>query len=316
MTVADGGVGQAQGEMSGVRMCQRSADFYVPSTHRVASEETQPRTSDTPTEEVVCAKPRNFSHDKCRHSPSSHSTSGDENGRRSPFSSHSLAAGCARDQSNTGVFPSMTGMTGIVSSRRRLCVAAFVLVSVALAGSSIPVAAQSALATSVAPATRPVLSLANPNSGDVVLHGNYVVSGMAYDPNVANGGNGIERVDLFLGPRDSGGLFLGSAVPGRDNDFQVEITIPGAMTGGREFIAYAYSTVDGAMTSVSVPVYVGEAPTATPTTSNSSTRPAELSTTQDPPAAGTSGSGASNNQPANDDGWAAFWAGQMPTGVD
>src|SRR5262245_57631042 len=63
------------------------------------------------------------------------------------------------------------------------------------------------------PRGAPVLSLDNPAPGDVLPTGDIVFSGVALDP-AATGSAGITRVDLFLGDRDAGGVFLGSAIPG------------------------------------------------------------------------------------------------------
>src|SRR5262245_746035 len=110
---------------------------------------------------------------------------------------------------------------------------------------------------------QPVLSLANPQSGDVLPSGNIIISGEAFVPDAANGG--VNRVDLFLGPRNSGGLIIGSGVPvGRE--FQITADVPSSMNGGRDFVAYAQAA-NGDEASVSVPVFIGAAPTATPTTS-------------------------------------------------
>jgi hypothetical protein len=132
-----------------------------------------------------------------------------------------------------------------------------------------------------APATSPwpVLEIASPSPGAVVSTGDFVVAGSAFDP-AATAGSGISRVDLFLGDRDQGGLFLGSAIPGQDmlegltpgtetaaTSFSATVTMPTALIGGsRDFHAYAYSSLTGKATSVSMPVYIGVAPTpmATP----------------------------------------------------
>jgi len=147
---------------------------------------------------------------------------------------------------------------------------AFVLLSL-----STPATAQQ----STTPSDWPVLQLANPNSGDVLSNGGYIVSGMAYD-SAATQGAGVSRVDLFLGSRDAGGTFLGSAVPGLDvipnitpdsrlaqSAFQIKVTLPSVATGGEDFYAYAYSSVTGRETSVSLPIFIGTAPTATPSDS-------------------------------------------------
>jgi hypothetical protein len=113
-----------------------------------------------------------------------------------------------------------------------------------------------------------VLQLANPNPGDLLPTGDIIVSGVAFDP-AATSGPGIERVDLFLGQRDAGGTFLGSAVPatnasGQTRAFQIDADIPSSIAGGRDFVAYAYSSVNGQQTSLSLPVNVGVSPTAVP----------------------------------------------------
>lgn len=121
--------------------------------------------------------------------------------------------------------------------------------------------------------TRPVLELANPAAGDVVPNGDYMISGIAYDPG-ANDGAGVSRVDLFLGNRDEGGLFLGEAVPSGDgfvgtqsghDGFQLKVTWPNNVSGGRNLFAYAM-TSGGDETVVTVPIYVGVGPTPTPHT--------------------------------------------------
>lgn len=126
-----------------------------------------------------------------------------------------------------------------------------------------------------APATGfPVLQVANPSPGGLVLPGDYVISGSAFDP-AATQGSGVSHVDVFLGARDQGGLFLGSAVPGVNTmsgitpgslaaqvSFQLTVSIPSSMTGGQDLVTYAYSA-SGAETVISTPVYVGAMPTGT-----------------------------------------------------
>jgi hypothetical protein len=160
-------------------------------------------------------------------------------------------------------------MFAIKPRRRRIvgvasltCSLAFVILSFA----SLPAGAQS-----VAPSACPVLSLGNPNPADDLVTGGMFISGTAYDP-TATQGSGIARVDLFLGERDSGGTFLGSAVPGSTGGdpraFSVEVTIP-VMNRGVDFAAYAISASSGQQTTVTFPVFVGvppaKNPVATPT---------------------------------------------------
>jgi hypothetical protein len=76
-----------------------------------------------------------------------------------------------------------------------------------------PVGAQSAPSTTLAClSTAPVLDLANPRAGDVLSTGDIVISGDAFVPSAAPL-TGVSRVDLFIGARDNGGLFIGSTVP-------------------------------------------------------------------------------------------------------
>jgi hypothetical protein len=120
----------------------------------------------------------------------------------------------------------------------------------------------------------PIIELANPAAGDVLPVGDYVLTGTAYDPSALEGA-GVSHVDLFLGQRDKGGLFLGSAVPGQDLisevaaeshlgqiGFQKKVTLPKTSVSGADIIAYAYAAT-GAEASTSVPVYIGAAPTLT-----------------------------------------------------
>jgi len=136
----------------------------------------------------------------------------------------------------------------------------------ALTFASLPAGAQSAPAASTAAMSCPDLSVANPNPGDNLVPGAYIISGEAFDP-AATTGSGISRVDLFLGLRDEGGTILGSAVPGEGTDnprfFSVEVTVPEGFNRGTSFAAYALSSVSGQETTVSFPVFVGTPPKTT-----------------------------------------------------
>lgn len=153
----------------------------------------------------------------------------------------------------------------------RLVGAAGLTCTVIFAGlsfASLPAGAQTAPS---APVACPVLSIGNPNPGDTLMPGGYVISGTAYDPS-ASSGSGIARVDLFLGERDNGGTFLGSAVPGATGSdpraFTTQVTVP-ALNRGVTFAAYAISSLTSQQTSVTFPVLVGTLPrssgVATPT---------------------------------------------------
>jgi len=132
----------------------------------------------------------------------------------------------------------------------------------ALSFASLPVGAQSAPATSMATSMAcPNLTVGNPNPGDNLMPGDLVISGSAFDPSAPDGASGIARVDLFLGLRDQGGMFLASAVPGEGTVnprfWSTVVTIPTDVNAGRTFAAYALSAVTGQETTVSFPILVG-----------------------------------------------------------
>jgi hypothetical protein len=103
----------------------------------------------------------------------------------------------------------------------------------------------------------------NPNPGDTIMPGGYVVSGIAFDP-TATIGSGVSRVDFFLGLRDAGGLYLGSVLPlpapGGPPRFQVQLTIPRMTSAATDFVAYAFSDTSSAQTTLAVPVRIGDIP--------------------------------------------------------
>lgn len=110
----------------------------------------------------------------------------------------------------------------------------------------------------------PVLLLDNPDANAVLSHGTLAVSGFAFDP-ASTDGPGVDRVEFFLDSRDTGGVSLGEAVPGAAASvhprlYSTTVTIPSNASGGRDFVAYARSTVTGLETVVSVPVFIGAAP--------------------------------------------------------
>ena len=133
------------------------------------------------------------------------------------------------------------------------------LVFAILGLASLPAGAQSA-----ATSTCPALSLENPSPGDLLNFGGYIVAGTAFDP-AATEGSGIARIDFFLGEREAGGLFLGSAIPGsaapNPNAFTVELQIP-KPSHAIDFVAYAISGVTNQQTTVTVPVFVGGSPSS------------------------------------------------------
>jgi hypothetical protein len=128
---------------------------------------------------------------------------------------------------------------------------------------------QPAAGAPLADAPGPLFELSNPNRGDVLPIGGYIVSGIAYDP-ASQAGPGVDRVEFFLDPREDGGLLLGSAVPraaasGLPPTFSATIVIPRtAGRGAHVFAAYARSSVIGAEAIVQVPIFIGSVPTEIP----------------------------------------------------
>jgi hypothetical protein len=116
--------------------------------------------------------------------------------------------------------------------------------------------------------------LANPTPGSRVEQGGLTIQGVAMDSR-AHQGPGVDRVDFFLDSRDSGGMALGSAVPGMVNDipglpglypspmgpagFETVVTLPNEL-GGHNLFAYARSTVTGQESIIQVPFALGEDP--------------------------------------------------------
>ena len=138
-------------------------------------------------------------------------------------------------------------------------------------GATAPAAASVGSSESVrAPISQapPVLSVANPSAGGLLPVGDLIVEGQAFDPG-ASSGSGIDSVELFLDSRDSGGILLGSGVPGNNGapdrrTFVITASIPSNANGGHDFVVYARSATTGEETVVSTPVFIGAAPTPTP----------------------------------------------------
>ncbi|MBV9329899.1 MAG: hypothetical protein JO352_39865 [Chloroflexi bacterium] len=127
----------------------------------------------------------------------------------------------------------------------------------------------------------PVLSVGNPGPGDTLNPGGLVISGSATLP-LASQGQGVSRVDLFLGERDQGGTFLGSAVPGSGpggaGSWSTSVTIPD-LGRSLDFAAYAIGA-NGQQTAITFPVWVGSLPTRVPGTAPTPTPiPTTMSTT-------------------------------------
>jgi hypothetical protein len=99
------------------------------------------------------------------------------------------------------------------------------------------------------------LQVSNPSPGDTIHVGGYGIQGMAFDKS-APSGSGIDRIDIFLDSRDSGGMMLTETVPGASNMWQVILPLPTNQTGLHTLYFYAHSSVSGQESVVSVPVTI------------------------------------------------------------
>jgi hypothetical protein len=108
------------------------------------------------------------------------------------------------------------------------------------------------------------LDVGNPASGDTVHVGRYMIEGIAFD-RAAEQGAGIERIDIFLGNRDTGGVLIGTGhmgAPGpvpadpqlSDAGWNAQVTIPRAMMGPHTIFVYALSTITGGELVIGLPV--------------------------------------------------------------
>jgi hypothetical protein len=98
-------------------------------------------------------------------------------------------------------------------------------------------------------------SVSNPSTGDTIHAGGYAIEGVAFDK-AAQSGTGIDRIDIFLDSRDSGGTFLTQAVPGTGNMWHTIVPLPTNQTGLHTLYFYAHSSVSGQETVVSIPVTI------------------------------------------------------------
>jgi hypothetical protein len=113
---------------------------------------------------------------------------------------------------------------------------------------------------------KPVLRLDNPKQGDVLVVGHTVLNGIAFDP-AATSGSGVDNVSCFDNPRDQGGIFMGGGSTGAGGNpeaFAIEVNVNLNQSGAHTLSCYAHSSVTGQEASVSVPIFLGAPPTATP----------------------------------------------------
>jgi hypothetical protein len=74
-------------------------------------------------------------------------------------------------------------------------------------------------------------------------------------------------VSCFDNPRDQGGIFMGGGSTGSGGNpeaFAIEVNVNLNQSGAHTLSCYAHSSVTGQEASVSVPIFLGAPPTATP----------------------------------------------------
>jgi hypothetical protein len=102
-----------------------------------------------------------------------------------------------------------------------------------------------------------VLDVYNPKPNAVLGKGLYTIQGLAYDSS-AQASSGVDRVDVYLDPRDTAGAFLGTATLGGSGGtspfgFSLLALLPDAV-GGHNLTVYARSAVSGRETSLTIPI--------------------------------------------------------------
>jgi polysaccharide biosynthesis protein PslG len=113
------------------------------------------------------------------------------------------------------------------------------------------------LAATTQPGPSLVLSVGNPQPGDLIPRGKYVMQGLAFD-RAASSGSGVDRVSVFVDDRDTGGQHVGDATLGQPGATGFTVTADlSRIAGGHTLYVYARSAVSGRETVVSFPVAVG-----------------------------------------------------------
>jgi D-serine dehydratase len=101
-----------------------------------------------------------------------------------------------------------------------------------------------------------VLSIGNPQPGDLIPRSKYVMQGLAFD-RAAQSGSGIDRVSAFVDDRDAGGQFVGDAVLGQPTATGFTLTADLTRSAGKHTLfVYARSSVTGSESVVSFPVVI------------------------------------------------------------
>jgi hypothetical protein len=115
-------------------------------------------------------------------------------------------------------------------------------------------------------ASQMFLDVGNPTPGDTIHVGRIWIEGIAFD-RAAEEGQGIERIDVFLGDRDQAGTLIGRAALGietpaaddprlANSGWTAEVSLTRRMTGAHTLFFYALSAVTGEELVVGVPVQV------------------------------------------------------------
>jgi hypothetical protein len=119
-----------------------------------------------------------------------------------------------------------------------------------------PGPATAGLPAVIQPGPSLVLSLGNPQPGDLLPRGKYVMQGQAFD-RAANSGSGVDRVTVFVDDRDAGGQHFGDAVLGQPTATGFNVTVDlSRVSGLHTLFVYARSAVTGHEAVVSFPVTV------------------------------------------------------------
>ena len=108
-------------------------------------------------------------------------------------------------------------------------------------------------ATATPVSAAPVLTVQSPHPNDTLLTGGYAVVGVAYDPKTGDQST-IQRVQVWLGDRNSSGTLLSDATLGQP--VPGGMTAPNAQDGFRAVAALTNSTVNISSGSKQVTLYV------------------------------------------------------------
>jgi hypothetical protein len=114
--------------------------------------------------------------------------------------------------------------------------------------------------------SRLYFDVGNPQAGDTIHLGGYMIEGIAFD-RAADQSPGIDHIDVFLDDRDTGGMLIGHAVLGApsptpdDPDlvgagWTAQVLLTSKMTGPHTLFFYVLSGVTGEEMVVTIPVRV------------------------------------------------------------